>query len=684
MTHTYLLEIGIEEMPANVILSVEKQLKEKVTQFLNDKHLAFEDLSIFSTPRRFAIKIHSLATKQADENLVVRGPARRIAQDEEGNWTKAAIGFSKGQGGSVKDLIFKDENGEEYVYMEKFIPGKEAAELLRELNTVVTAIEFPKNMKWGNYSYQYVRPIHWIVSLLDDQVIPFNVFDVSTSNTSEGHRFLGEQIELNHPDEYEEKLKNEAVIPNRLERKKMIKNQIEAICAENDWLVPTAYEELLDEVTNLVEYPTAFYGKFDEVYLSVPDIVLKTAMIDHQRYFPVQKNAAPYDLLPYFISVRNGNAEHIENVIKGNEKVISPRFADAKFFYEEDQKVPLTDFIEQLKRVEYHAQLGSIYDKQVRAKSMVPVMAQYFNLDATEQENLERVTDIYKFDLMTQVVVEFTTLQGTIGQLYAAERDEPEAVATAIGEQYMPLSGTDALPGSKLGKFIALIDKLDSLIQFFSIGLRPTGSNDPYALRRQAMGVVRMLLELQEKPLEINELIADLANASGVELNEALIDFLEDRLEQIMQTEYKIPHDIRQATLGAKHKNFKLMLSNSLVLNETTKDDHYKDIVEQITRVMNITKDQTNYNEVNAELFETPSEIKLAEATENLDKTFATTYEAADRFEALAAISPIISGFFENNMIMVDDEAVKENRLNLLTKIADNAQAFADFSRLVI
>lgn len=684
MTHTYLLEIGIEEMPANVILSVEKQLKEKVTQFLNDKHLAFADLSIFSTPRRFAIQIHSLATKQADENLVVRGPARRIAQDEEGNWTKAAIGFSKGQGGSVEDLIFKDENGEEYVYMEKFIPGKEAAELLRELNTVVTAIEFPKNMKWGNYSYQYVRPIHWIVSLLDDQVIPFNVFDVSTSNTSEGHRFLGEQIELNHPDEYEEKLKNEAVIPNRLERKKMIKNQIEAICAENDWLVPTAYEELLDEVTNLVEYPTAFYGEFDEVYLSVPDIVLKTAMIDHQRYFPVQKNAAPYDLLPYFISVRNGNAEHIENVIKGNEKVISPRFADAKFFYEEDQKVPLTDFIEQLKRVEYHAQLGSIYDKQVRAKSMVPVMAQYFNLDATEQENLERVTDIYKFDLMTQVVVEFPTLQGTIGQLYAAERDEAEAVATAIGEQYMPLSGTDALPGSKLGKFIALIDKLDSLIQFFSIGLRPTGSNDPYALRRQAMGVVRMLLELQEKPLEINELIADLANASGVELNEELIDFLEDRLEQIMQTEYKIPHDIRQAILGAKHKNFKLMLSNSLVLNETTKDDHYKDIVEQITRVMNITKDQTNYNEVNAELFETPSEIKLAEATENLDKTFATTYEAADRFEALAAISPIISGFFENNMIMVDDEAVKENRLNLLTKIADNAQAFADFSRLVI
>lgn len=693
MTHTLLLEVGLEDMPAHVIVNAENQLVKKTKALLNAANLAFGDVTGFSTPRRFTVKIDGLAEKQPDENITVRGPAQRIAQDADGNWTKAAIGFSKGQGGSVEDLVIKNENGEPYVYIEKFIAGKPALEILKGLSKVVEAIEFPKNMKWGVTNYQYVRPIHWLVALLDNQVIPFEVFEIETGKETQGHRFLGNSVTINHPDEYEEKLEAEFVIANRAKRQKMITNQLKELCYENQWAAPTQYPDLLEEVTDLVEYPTVFFGSFNESFLKVPEPVLVTSMIDHQRYFPVRAADNETKLLPYFISVRNGNAEHIENVAKGNEKVLSARLADAKFFYNEDQKVSINDFNEKLKRVVYHDKLGTIYEKEERASKMVGTMNKYFDLSSDEMKQLERVTSIYKFDLVTQVVDELPTLQGFIGSLYASERNEEVAVSQAIGEQYLPLSVTDDLPATKLGKFIALIDKLDSLIQFFSIGLIPTGSNDPYALRRQAIGVVRLLLDLDNNGIELDVFINDLFTA--VELPEdrlehleankaALLTFISDRLEQIMQAEYDIAYDQRKAALGSTHYNLKWMLNVALELKEQKQADNFKEIVESIKRVLNMTKKHKVSCDIDKTKLESESEKALAEQVVILQKSFAAEMTVADYFQALVNISPYISEFFDHNMIMVDDEAIKENRLNLLGNIATLAKEFADFSQLVI
>lgn len=693
MTHTFLLEVGLEDMPAHVVLSAEQQLVEKTKAFLGEMNLGFESIVGFSTPRRFAVKIDGLEEKQADEELTVRGPAKRIAQDEEGNWSKAAIGFSRGQGGTVDDLIIKDEDGEPYVYIEKFIEGKPASDILQGLASVIEKIEFPKNMKWGTTNYQYVRPIHWIVALLDETVVPFDVFEVSTGKQTEGHRFLGESIELSHPDEYESRLEAEYVIADRAKRQEMIVHQIQTLCEEKNWLVPTEHADLLEEVTDLVEYPTAFYGAYEESYLTVPDVVLETSMKDHQRYFPVRSNDAAEEILPYFIAVRNGNEEHIENVARGNEKVLTARLADSMFFYEEDQKTDIATFVDKLKHIKYHEKLGAIYDRQVRGTNMVPVLAKYFDLSDTEVEDLTRLTEIYKFDLVTQVVDEFPTLQATIGAIYAADRNESEAVSVAIGEQYLPSSVKGVLPETKLGLFIALIDKLDALIQFFSVDLIPTGSNDPYALRRQAIGVVRILLELNQSTVDLEDLLNDLVEASQVpadreekleENMRALIAFIKDRLEQLMQAEYNIPHDIRQAALGSNNHNVTWNLEVAQVLEEQKSTEAFKEVVESITRVINMTKKQTNVVSIASDLLETETEKRLVVEIEQLEQKLTETIRAKDLYDLLAQVSPHITAFYDNNMVMVDDEKVKENRLTLLSHLANTAKYFADFSQLVI
>ena len=693
MTHTFLLEVGLEDMPAGMIVQAEKQLVDKTKSFLEGNHLSYGKITSYSTPRRFAVMIEELAEKQPDEELTVRGPAKKIAQDEDGNWTKAAIGFSKGQGGTVDELIIKDEDGTPYVYFEKHISGKETKELLKDLAPVIKKIEFPKNMKWGTTNYHYIRPVHWLVALLDEEVIPFEVFDVKTDNKTEGHRFLGGTVTINHPDEYEEKLKSEYVLADRTERKACIVKQIEKLCTEKNWETPTFYQDLLEEVTDLVEYPTAFYGEFDENYLTVPAVVLETSMIDHQRYFPVREDNERNNLLPYFISIRNGDKQYLDNVARGNEKVLTARLADSKFFYEEDQKISISDFMEKLKHVDYHDQLGTLYDKQIRAGKLLKVIKDYYHLTTSEMEGLKRITSIYKFDLMTQVVDEFPTLQGTIGEIYALEREEKLSVAKAIGEQYLPLSITDALPDSKLGKYIALIDKLDTLIQFFSIGLIPTGSNDPYALRRQAIGVVRLMLALHIDHMEVDQFINDLVQASELPVSReedlaenkaSLINFIENRLEQIMQAEYDIAHDVRQAALGTTHKNLSWILEVAKVLEEEKEASSFKTVVESITRVLNMTKDMAGAKTINDDLLESDSEKALVDEVRKLDKLFQKETKARDRYNALEHISPFITDFFEYNMIMVENEAVKENRLTLLQKLAIMAKQFADFSQLVI
>lgn len=693
MAHTFLLEVGLEEMPANVIVNTEKQLVNKTKNYLSSKNLAFQEISSYSTPRRFSILIEGLAEKQLDERLTVRGPAKRIAQDEEGNWTKAAIGFSKGQGGSVEDLVIKDEKGEPYVFIEKFIPGKSALEILQGLDQVVTKIEFPKQMKFGNTSYQYIRPIHWIVALLDDEIVPFNVFDISTDRYSKGHRFLGKAIAITNPKDYVSLLKKEFVIADRNERKTMIIDQINELCAEKNWEVPALDSELLEEVTDLVEYPTAFYGEFDVNYLDIPDVVLETSMIDHQRYFPVRAHNGDEELLRFFIFVRNGNRNYIENVARGNEKVLSARLADGRFFYLEDKKSEISDFVEQLKNIDYHEQLGTIKEKQTRANNMIEVISEKFEMSDEEIKALDKITSIYKFDLVTQIVDEFPTLQGTIGGIYAKERGESEEISAAISEQYLPQGQGDSLPNTKLGKYIALIDKLDTLIQFFTLGMIPTGSNDPHALRRQAIGAVRLILSFELNELNLTDLINELVNANEVSVDrqehlekniKALNHFILDRLEQMMRSEYNIPHDIRQAALGMSNKNMSEMLEVAKFLEIQKEEVSYKEVVESVTRVLNMTKSNKATGDISNQLLESDSEKNLVSAISDLEKSFKETTKVHKRYTALEEITPLITEFFEHNMIMVDNESIKQNRLILLNKLADVTSQFADFSQLII
>lgn len=693
MTHTFLLEVGLEELPAADIIQAEKQLIKSTEEFLMNNELKFEKVFGFSTPRRLAVKVNGLAERQPDKTETVRGPAKKIAQDDEGNWTKAAIGFSKGQGGSIEDLIIKNENGEPYIYFEKDLPGKPAFDLLQNINQIIKKIEFSKHMKWGDYSYRYIRPIHWVVALLDEEIVPFEIFEVQTDRYTLGHRFLGRKIKLENPNEYEEKLQKEFVIADRSVRKQMIVSQMKELCEEKNWEVPLSYDSLLDEVTNLVEYPTAFYGSFEEEFLDVPEEVLETSMIDHQRYFPVRDNSSERKLLPFFISIRNGDENHIENVAKGNEKVLSARLADATFFYHEDQKYSIRDFAERLKNVIYYDKLGTIYDKQTRATNIADAISDIYKLSPEEIKDLKRVTSIYKFDLVTQVVGEFPDLQGNIGEIYAKERSEDSQVASAIGSQYLPLSATDGLPKTKIGKLTALIDKLDTLIQFFSINAIPTGSNDPHALRRQAIGIVRLILSLDNTQVEITELIKTVIEASNLTAEKAeniennrneLIIFILNRLENIMETQFEIPYDIRKSVLHTDHKNIDQMLKTAENIQENKNKESFKEVTESITRVLNITKNQEKIVEMSKEFIETPSEKLLYEKVLKLKAQSVKTMTPEKKIETLKKLAPLITDFFDENMIMVDDLSVKNNRLAILNNIAKISKYYADFSQIRI
>lgn len=692
MTHTLLLEVGLEEMPANVIQTTEEQLAERMMNFLNEQRIEFSNLEVFSTPRRFAIKVYELADKQKDVKSIVRGPARQIAQDEEGKWTKAAQGFAKGQQATVEDIIFKEDNDKEYTFIEKFIKGQPTKEILTELAEVITHMEFSKNMKWGTTHYQYIRPVHWVVALLDDELIPFEVFDVPTSNVTYGHRFLSEgPLSIEKAADYEEVLLDHFVDPVRSHRKATIEEQIEAIAADQGWASPNEYPDLLEEVIDLTEWPTAFVADFDPDFLEVFDLILETSMINHQRYFPV-KASDSRDLLPHFIGVRNGDDRSLELVAKGNEKVLTARLADAKFFYQEDQKATYDEWNEKLKQLTFHDKLGSVYAKQKRVEVIAKLLSQKFDLSDKEQKQFKRAAEIYKTDLVSEVVNEFPELQGRIGGQYALERDEDEAVATAISEQYLPTSTDGDLPQSKLGALLSVADKLDTLSQFFAVGLIPTGSNDPFALRRQAMGIVRIVMEIHQ-PFAIAEALDEIMShldlteevLAGYQKNRAtLLAFINDRIDQYIREHTQVSPDLIKATRGAQTTDIVEKVEIVHALNNFKQDDHYKEKTESIKRVLNLTKDFTDEREISVDQFETTSEQQLFTALKELENKWDQDEFNVQHISLLTDLSPYIDKFFEENMVMVEDESIRNNRLSLLNRIATLAQSVADFSELVI
>lgn len=691
MSHTFLMEIGLEEIPAHVVTPSAAQLVEKTEKFLKEQRMDSDEVQTYSTPRRLTVKVTGLADKQPDIQEEAKGPAKKIAYDKDGNWSKAAQGFARGQGVSVDDIFFKELKGTEYVYVKKFIEGKAAADVMQGMRDVAMDLKFPTMMRWGTNDFQYVRPIRWIVAMLDDQVIPFKILNIESGNVSQGHRFLGKPVELKSANDYVKALRSEKVIVDATERKSMIRDQINDLAQKNNWKI-VIDEDLLEEVNNLVEYPTVFAGSFDEKYLSVPDQVLITSMKDHQRFFYVTDQNGK--LLPNFVSVRNGNTEYLENVVQGNEKVLTARLEDAKFFYEEDQKQSIADYVERLKKVMFHDKIGTIYEKMARVRLLAAQIGKFVGLNDQELADLDRAAQIYKFDLVTGMVGEFAELQGVMGEIYARLQGENDNVAAAIREEYMPTSAEGELPATKVGAVLSIADKIDSIQAFFAAGMIPSGSNDPYALRRQALGIVRIALARNWK-LSVPMMLKFVENAMNErpdlyknimpgDEQKDMQQFIIDRLAQIMNGDKQLRHDVLDTVVANPENAFVDIEEAAKILGKHLEDDDFKETIEALTRVGRMAKEAPNFEDdavLKAELFENESEKKLAEAV----KKVATAFEQADleeKFNQLASLKEPITDYFDSTMIMAKDEDVKQNRLLQLKQIADLTKDFGELDNL--
>ena len=690
MTKSLLLEIGLEELPAQYVRTSSEQLATRVEDFFKQENLAFESVEAFATPRRLAVRVNGLEEEQEDRVEIFKGPSLAIAQ-KDGAWTKAAEGFVRGKGLTTDDIYVETIKDVEYIHVKQLLQGKSTKEVVKKLSSVITDMKFPVTMRWAAHTFEYLRPIHWIVALYGEEVIEeIQVLDVKAGRVSRGHRFLGKDTEIANPEQYEKALAEQFVIVNQDERKALVRKQIEELAAKNAWTVPID-EELLEEVSSILEYPTAFAGTFDEKYLVVPEPVLVTSMKEHQRYFVVYN--AKGELQPYFISARNGNDYMIENVAKGNQKVLTARLEDALFFYEEDKKVPMTAFLKKLETLNFHAKIGSMTEKMNRVQLLVGRIASELNVDAKDIQTAQRAAAIYKFDLVTNMVGEFPELQGIMGEIYAKNYGETPEVARAIREHYMPISADGELPSSVPGALLAIADKLDTFLSFTAAGMLPTGSNDPYALRRQVMGLVQ-IVEAFDWHLEIEEFAKLLLGLDYVEFLEDkkedvqafILGFILERLAQRMTTVTK-RHDIIEAVLNSNSKSVPEQMKAVAVLEKEVSNTAIKDITEALNRVINISAkgfaEARHSSEYSLDKVETESERQLVESIATLRKDFEN-YSAQEKFSAFASITPKIHEFFNENMVMVDNEEIRTNRLRFLRELALMILEFADFTELIV
>lgn len=683
MSKHVLFEVGLEELPARFIDQAEKQLKTKTVQFLDGLRISYHSITSFSTPRRLAVLIHDVAEHQTTIQEEVRGPSEHIAKDEDGNWTKAAIGFSKGQGKSTADIYVKDDNGTNYIFVEKFIKGKATADLLPAFKETIESIQFPQSMRWGEGTLRYARPIRWIVALYGNQVIPFQVGTVKTNNKSSGHRFLGKEITVANPLEYEEKLEENFVIANPNAREKLILAGIKDLELAKGFHIDVD-KDLLDEVRNLVEYPTVFSGSYEASFLNLPPEVLVTSMKEHQRYFPVRSSSG--ELLPHFISVRNGDDYEIQTVARGNEKVLHARLSDGQFFFEEDRKQSIDFNLKKLERVIFQKDLGSVSDKVKRVTAITKQLAEQLAFDKGTIKQAVRAAEICKFDLMTNMVNEFTELQGVMGEKYATYFGEEQAVAKAVGEHYLPTQSQGKLPETSLGALVSIADKMDTIIGFIAVGMTPTGSQDPYGLRRQAVSVLRIL---QSRKWEITfETLLDIGldqynDHNDMEVKTNVVEFFKLRAHYLLK-EMSIEQDVIQSVLHEDIGLFFYTVKKASVLSKKRNDEQFKPIEEALVRVLNIAENK-EASQIEEELFKTESErllFKQAKAVEEQYEEAKSQHNAELTLRHLSSLATPIHDFFEQNMVMADDQQLQNNRLALLNKIAAFIHDYADLSKI--
>ena len=682
MSKDLLLEIGTEEVPAHVMPHLLADLKRLAGDMLAARRIAYESLRTIGTPRRSALLVTGLAERQEDVSTETRGPSVAIAFDAEGNPTKAGAGFARGQGIEPSALIQRDG----YVYAAVHEKGAETAQLLTEmLPELIRAIPLPNSMRWGDLDFRFIRPIRWLVALYGTDVVPFTLANVTSGNTSRGHRTLAPQdFVIASPADYEAACEKAYIIVDPERRRAMICEQIVAVakeCGGTAEITP----DLLEEVLYLVEYPTALSGAFEEKYLALPAETVITPMRDHQRYFPVK--AADGSLLPVFITVRNGGKEHLDVVAHGNERVLRARLADAQFFFDEDRKKSLAEHREKLRTVVFQQGLGSMYEKTERLMELVTAIVEDLAPDAAAYEAMEpdarRAAELSKADLVTGMVTEFTELQGIMGREYALLDGEKPEVARAIDEQYMPRFAGDELPQSDLGFALSVADKVDNIVGTFSQGRIPTGSQDPFALRRQALGLVLMLIE-RESGLLLGDLVEEACDLYDLDMSLCqkmqvyVADFIRLRLKNVL-TERGVRYDVQEAVLTDVDCVADVPVRAAYV-ERLLASDGADALVQSFVRVGNIARAAETGN-VDSALFAAQEEGALLSAYENAVTARA---EGADPLAAEQALAKAIDAFFDAVMVMDKDERVRANRLALLKAIDNYLLQTANYSKIVL
>jgi len=683
---TLLLEIGTEEIPAHVMPLILVQLKDLAEKTFKDARIEVGEISTLGTPRRISLLAKNVAESQADVEEEKRGPSAKIAFDADGKLTKAAVGFARGQKINPEDLVTRDG----YVYAVVKENGKSTAEILKTLlPEIICKLNFPNNMRWGSLDFKFIRPLRWIVALFGDEVIDFEVANVQSGKISRGHRVLSQgEFVIDSADSYVDACEKNFVIVDQNQRRAMITAQIEAVAKERGGVADIS-EELLEEVLYLVEYPTALAGDFEIKYLNLPPDAVITPMRDHQRYFPVK--TADGKLMPIFITVRNGGRDYLDIVQHGNERVLKARLEDAQFFFNEDRKKNLDQHRDKLKTVVFQESLGSMYEKTERLVKLSEKISDLLGekISATEKQNAIRAAEISKADLVTGMVTEFTELQGVMGREYAKLDGEVDEVATAIDEHYLPRFAGDSQPKTTAGRILSLADKIDNIVATFSRGLVPTGSQDPFALRRQALGLVNMLTEANWhiSMTEIVETSMDLLKVTDEvgreKISADFAEFIKLRLKNVLADSTR--YDVIDAVLDDVDDIYSVTLKAAALEQFLAATDAVKNI-QSFVRVSNLAK-KAESAEVNANLIQLEAEQVLYKAFEAVKIVAGELIDKKDfigALDALKKLSAPIDTFFDGVMVMDENLEVRKNRLALLKSVDDLFARIADFGKLVV
>lgn len=704
---SFLLEVGTEELPASFIVDALRQWQERIPKNLNEHQLTTSKISVYATPRRLAVLIEGLPSQQSDRNIEIKGPAISSAfinGDPQGEPTKALLGFTKSKGIDLKNIFTKETDKGVFVFANQQIIGRDTSAILQELApTWITGLEGKRLMRWGNGDLKFPRPIRWLVSLLNSKVLPICLENVQSDRISQGHRVLHPRsVVIDTAMDYVATLREAFVVVDGKERQKYILTQINSIVELFGGNAEVS-EALLEEVTYLVEFPTAIIGEFEREFLELPQPVIKTEMVSHQRYFPVHSIKNPDQLLPRFITISNGDPDKSRLIAAGNGRVIRARLSDGKFFYDSDRAVHLETFLPLLEKITFQAQLGTVADKVDRIRLISKsVIAAISNLETTEAERVivDRTAQLAKADLVTQMVKEFPELQGQMGYYYALSSEEPIAVATGIREHYQPRGANDALPKTLAGKIVAISDRIDTLVGIFGLGIIPTGSSDPFALRRAATGIVQISWEsgfALDLPKLLQEAIAiyaekNLLTKPAENVLENLYKWFKQRCETIL-ADQGIEYDLIDAVLGDEDlayilqglKNFSRIKERAHFLQQSRKNSTLAEIYEPIVRASRLAA-QGDLDSVTLDVKSNIDSRLLTEiAEQNLYEAIAALpSQPSDEklMEGIKAIAPILAKFFDDVLVMAEDPQVRHNRLNLLSIIRNYSRQLADFSAI--